>query len=140
MVIAAIGLLYAAWNLTPYFGIAYESCQTMYSGLRTNPASNNHLFMPQWEWTNLGETIFDLRTFVRPPPAQGRMAVLASFLTKPRANLDSVRLAVAGLCAAGYSVRLVHRNSRGPLGACEDPYLSVARRWLPVPLFDAEGR
>ena len=133
VVLAALIVAFTAWNFMPYAGVAYNSCQTMFSGLRAQRGQNNHLFMPQAAWSDLADAV-ELDVRVSPEPTSRRLAAMARFLARGRGNLEAVRVAVAGLCDAGLEVRVAGAS------ACDDPRLSRPRWWLPFSLYAVDGR
>jgi len=122
---------YAGCAILPYVGVAFDVSQTMYSNLRPEPGSNNHLFLPQAQWTDLGIYLTDVEALVSPVPARGPSQARAAFLVAGRRhalNLESVRVAIAGLCADGHGVSLRYRLPEGAerrvTNACAEPDLS----------------
>jgi hypothetical protein len=143
VVIASVALGYAGCALLPYVGAASDFCQTMYSGLAARGGANNHLFLPQLEWSNLGTYVESVRAEVGGAPVDDRDRARAAFLTGGSVlNLEAVRVAVAGLCGAGHTVRLSYRGGgdggeHASADACADPALRP-RAWLPVRVYGPE--
>jgi hypothetical protein len=134
-IIALVTLSYAGCALLPYAGAAYDFCQTMYSGLEVEGRRNNHLLLPQARWTDLGDRLDEVDADIGGALAGRADAVRAELLSSTdRPSLEAVRVAVAGLCAAGHTVRLRYRvggaGRRVVDDACADPDLEP-RAWLP---------
>jgi hypothetical protein len=140
-VIVAIVLVagsYVGCALLPYTGIAYDFSQTMYSGLHVGQGGNNHLFMPQAAWVDVGVAVAELRATIGGAPASADDRTRATFLVgSAHPNLEAVRVAVAGLCDAGHTVALDYRlpgtRARRSSDACLDPFFAP-HRWVPFRL------
>jgi hypothetical protein len=143
--------LFAAHNLLPYLGIRWESCQTMYSGLRTGRSTNNHLFMPQWSLSSVN-TYYRVGTLeVHPPPAESDAPEIRSLgdaikqLPGVVVNDEALRRIVDTACRARRRVKLAYSSVEGERmavslnDACGDPRFQP-RRWLPVELYDPAVR
>jgi hypothetical protein len=110
----------------------------MYSGLQVDGRRNNHLVLPQARWTDLGDRLDEVEADIGGALAGRADAVRAELLASgDRPSLEAVRVAVAGLCAAGHTVRLRFRVGAGrrvAADACADPDLAP-RAWLPFRFF-----
>ena len=141
--VVGLGLLQAANNTLPYFGLRDDSCQTMFSGLAWRDGWNNHAFMPQVMLSDLWVYYIEVEVDVDPPPPPGRLTALHDWLARDdiQHNAEAVRVAVGQLCEAGHAVRMsyrpVHGDARHGVDACADPRLSEAHDGIPVRLYDS---
>src|SRR5262245_45564051 len=87
---------FAAFNLQPYVGLRYSSCQTMYSGLLPVPPGN-HLFLPRLAWSDNGDYWVNARI-----GGEGAHAYL---------NREFVRREIGQRCASGRAVSFQYEES-----------------------------
>jgi len=123
---------FSLFNLQPYLGLRYQSCQTMYSGLSLLPPGN-HLFLPRLRWSDVGDYFEHARIADDPP--------------HPYLNREFARAELQRRCAAGQPVSFEHEDAgrvRRIADACADPEYarprhSVWRRFAyPETLGDSE--
>ena len=103
---------YALFNLQPYLGLRYRSCQTMYSGLSPVPPGN-HLFLPFVGWSDLGEYFEKAQVGGEPPHRY--------------LNREAARWQIRQRCAAGEHPSLRFEEAGAPrhiADACADPEYS----------------
>jgi hypothetical protein len=144
-------VLFATHNFLPYLGLRWESCQTMYSGLRTGRSGNNHLFVPQWSLSSVN-TYYRVATLeIQPPPTASDPSELRSLgaaikqLPDVTVNDEALRRIVHTACRANRRVKLDYRTVEGDRiavsvdDACRDPRFQP-RRWFPVELYDPAVR
>lgn len=140
----AIGLcavaLFAVHNALPYLGLRYESCQTMYSGLRTSAVGNNHLIAPQVSFGDIATYFTDVRVSA-PATADPEAAVDVGRLNRPDqyVNAEALRVIVRRLCRGGQPIRLSLREPGGDRidvrDACIVERFSRPGWWIPVRLY-----
>lgn len=123
---------FALFNLQPYVGLRFLSCQTMYSGLSPLPPGN-HLFLPRLRWFDNGDYLLHARLGADEPHA---------FL-----NREYTRRELQRRCDAGQPVSLEFvegSTTRHIDDACAEPEYSRpkhgfwARFAYPASLGDAE--
>jgi hypothetical protein len=143
--------LFAVHNFLPYLGVRWESCQTMYSGLRTGRSGNNHLFLPQWSLSSVNTYYRVAALEIQPPPTASDPAELRSLgdaikqLPDVVVNDEALRRIVHTACRAKRRVKLDSRTVEGDRiavsleDACGDPRFQP-RRWFPVELYDPAVR
>jgi hypothetical protein len=143
--------LFAAHNFLPYLGLRWESCQTMYSGLRTGRWGNNHLFLPQWSVSSINTYYRVAEIEIHPPPAASDPSELRSLgdaikqLPDVVVNDEALRRIVQTACQANRRVKLDYHTVEGDRiavsldDACRDRRFQP-RRWFPVELYDPAVR
>ncbi|MCA9605358.1 MAG: hypothetical protein KC619_07175 [Myxococcales bacterium] len=141
--IALLSLALIVNDLLPYVGLRDDSCQTMFSGLEPEEASNNHYLAAQRTWSDIGRYYTDVSATLEPPPEPyTRAADLHAFLQQPERelNAEAVRVVVRQLCDRGHRVDLRYRDrrvARHAPDACGEPALSRPHAWIPVRLHDS---
>jgi hypothetical protein len=106
---------YALFNLQPYLGLRYRSCQTMYSGL-SPVAPSNHLFLPILGWSDIGEYLENAQIGSEPPHRY--------------LNREAARWQIRERCAAGKHPSLSFEragHTQHIADACAQPEYSSPR-------------
>lgn len=120
------------FNLQPYVGLRFLSCQTMYSGLSPLPPGN-HLFLPRLRWFDIGDYLINAR--------------LGADRVHAYLNREFSRRELQQRCAAGQPVSLEFSEAgttRHIADACADPEYSRPKHGLwarfgyPLSLGDSE--
>jgi hypothetical protein len=147
MVVAWVA--FAIHNFLPYLGLRWQSCQTMYSGLRTGRTTNNHLFVPQWSLSSVN-TYYRVARFELDPPVPASETSDLRFIPEAIKDLSNVVVSDEGLrrivhnaCRARRTVRLDYRTMEGDRVTLDDACLDSRfqpRAWLPVELYDPAVR
>jgi len=109
---------FTLFNLQPYVGLRFLSCQTMYSGLSPLPPGN-HLFLPRLRWFDNGDYLASARLGEERPHAY--------------LNREYARRELQQLCQAGQPVSLEFveaGTTRHIDDACADPQYSRPRHGL----------
>ena len=123
---------FCLFNLQPYVGLRYSSCQTMYSGLSQLPPGN-HLFLPRLRWSDVGDYLANAR--------------IGGDSVHPYLNREGARWELQRRCASGQPVSFEFDDAgaaRRIANACGDPEYSRPRHslWLrfgyPASLGDSE--
>ena len=123
---------FTLFNLQPYVGLRYLSCQTMYSGLSPLPPGN-HLLLPRLRWFDNGDYLINARLGGDRPHAA--------------LNREYARRELERRCAAGQPVSLEFLENgatRRIADACADPDYSRPKHGLwarfgyPASLGDSE--
>jgi len=131
-------------DLSIYFGVHSESVQAMFSGLMGMGTHNNHLFMPQFHVTTIGDYYFvssvqidGLNANTEELQAIQRW-VLARQGKKTLVYNQVIRSITRRLCDHGATVRLKLRSTEGRdvnvENACRDAVFGSENRWIPVRL------
>jgi hypothetical protein len=125
-------MAFTLFNLQPYVGLRFLSCQTMYSGLSPLPPGN-HLFLPRLRWFDNGNYLVSAR--------------LGDDRVHAYLNLEYVRRELQQRCEAGQPVSLEFVEAGVPRhidDACADPEYSRPKHGLwarfgyPASLGDSE--
>jgi hypothetical protein len=139
--------LLAVNDLSIYFGVHSESVQAMFSGLLGLDTHNNHLFMPQFHITSIGDYYFVSSVRIEGVNANTEELqaiqrwLLARQGKKTLVYNQVIRSITRRLCNHGGSVRLQLRSVEGREinveNACRDAIFASENRWIPIRLHPA---
>jgi hypothetical protein len=136
--------LLVANDASIYFGVQSDSVQAMFSGLRGMGARNNHLFMPQFNVTTIGDYYFVSSVQIEGLNANTEeLQVIHRWLLSRQGKKtlvynQALRSITRRLCEHGGTVRLKLRSIEGNdvavENACMDAVFASEDRWIPVRL------
>ena len=131
-------------DLSVYFGVHSESVQAMFSNLIAVGNNNNHLFMPQFRITHLGDYYFvsSVRIDGLREDTEEVKAIRSWLATDWGENTllhnQVIRSVTRRLCNHGGTVRLDLIQMTGAKihleNACNDPFFASESRWIPIRL------
>ncbi|NBX75172.1 MAG: hypothetical protein EBQ92_01295, partial [Proteobacteria bacterium] len=139
----AIVLLFLAHNFLPYFGLRFESCQTMFSNflISADGRSNNHYLFPQTRGSDLGTylKLRDLKIYWRTAPSL-RYQTQEAFLRKASwVNVEALRWILRGMCIQAElisaEVSQDFQTYQSIKNLCLDKFFSFPRLFIPIQLY-----
>lgn len=136
-------LLFLTHNLLPYFGLRFESCQTMFSNFEISPDGglNNHFFFRQSSLSDLGTyvSLRDLQIKWQQPPSVKHETQEIFLREASWLNVEALRWILKGMCSQVEFIsaevsqdRLSYRKIKN---LCLNEYYNNPRLFIPIQLY-----